>query len=105
MAKPKIEDRLKDLLDETRLVMLGTQLLLGLQYRVAFTEAFDQLPSPFGALAVVALLLILAATGLLLSVPPLHHLTEQGHATGYIIARASCYLRLALLPLACALGL
>jgi hypothetical protein len=33
---PVIEARLKDLLDETRLAMLGTQLLMGLQYNAAF---------------------------------------------------------------------
>ena len=42
--QPDIETRLKDLLDETRLAMLGTQLLLGLQYRAAFADAFNDLP-------------------------------------------------------------
>jgi hypothetical protein len=60
MARPTIEERLKDLLDETRLVMLGTQLLLGLQYRAAFTDAFDTLPWPFGLLTGAALLLIVS---------------------------------------------
>jgi hypothetical protein len=49
MATPEIEDRLKDLLDETRLVMLGTQLLFGLHYQAAFSKAFYDLPAPFAA--------------------------------------------------------
>jgi len=85
--------------------MLGTQLLLGLQYRAAFTEAFDKLPPAFAALDGVALLMILAATGALLAIPPLHHIADHGEATGYIIARASTHLQAALLPLACALGI
>jgi Family of unknown function (DUF6328) len=105
MSTPKIEDRLKDLLDETRLAMLGTQLLLGLQYQAAFSNAFDDLPAPFAALDSVALLLILAAAALLLAIPSLHHITESGHATGYIIAHASFYLKAALLPLAGTLGI
>lgn len=105
MATPTIEERLKDLLDETRLVMLGTQLLLGLQYRAAFTDAFDALPWPFDLPTGVALLLILAACALLLAIPSLHNIAERGHATGFIISHASRQLRAALLPLACALGI
>ncbi len=37
---PSTEERLKDVLDETRLAMLGTQLLMGLQYRAAFTPGW-----------------------------------------------------------------
>ena len=44
---PPIEARVKDLLDETRLVMLGAQLLLGLQYRAAFSSGFRRLPDRF----------------------------------------------------------
>jgi hypothetical protein len=105
MARPKIEDRLKDLLDEARLAMLGSQLLLGLQYRAAFTAGFDSLPAPFIALDGVALLLVMTGVALLLAIPSMHHITEAGHATGYIIARASNYLQAALLPLACTLGI
>jgi hypothetical protein len=41
---PPVAARLKDLLDETRLAMLGTQILLGLQHRAAFSERFMRLP-------------------------------------------------------------
>jgi hypothetical protein len=71
--QPDIETRLKDLFDETRLAMLGTQLLLSLQYRAAFTDAFNDLPLSLAALNGLALLLILAAAVLLLAVPALHH--------------------------------
>jgi hypothetical protein len=103
--QPDIETRLKDLLDETRLAMLGTQLLLGLQYRAAFADAFNDLPPSLVALNGLALLLILAAAVLLLAVPALHHITERGHATNFIIAWGSQCLQAALLPLACTLGL
>jgi len=103
--QPDIETRLKDLLDETRLAMLGTQLLLGLQYGAAFSDAFNDLPVSLAALNGVALLLILAAAVLLLAVPALHHITEHGHTTKFIITRGSQCLQAALLPLACTLGL
>ena len=42
-VRPAIEAQLKDLLDETRLAMLGTQLLMGLQYNAAFAQRFGSL--------------------------------------------------------------
>ena len=45
-----IETRLNDLLNETRLAMLGVQILLGLQYRAAFSPGFVRLPEAFQVL-------------------------------------------------------
>jgi hypothetical protein len=102
---PSIEARLKDLLDETRLVMLGTQVLIGLQYQAAFRPEFDRLPDAFRWFDCLALFLILATAGILLATPSFHHITEKGHATGRIVAIASRNLKLALLPLGLALGM
>ncbi len=55
---PSTEERLKDVLDETQLAMLGTQLLMGLQYRAAFTPGFARLPSAWQWLDGTALMLI-----------------------------------------------
>jgi Family of unknown function (DUF6328) len=67
---PAIETRLKDLLDETRLAMLGTQLLMGLQYNAAFAQRFGGLPDALRRLDGIALLLILTAAAFLLPHPP-----------------------------------
>ena len=102
---PPIEARVKDLLDETRLVMLGAQLLLGLQYRAAFSSGFRRLPGSFQTLDCVALLLILATVGLLLATPSFHQIAERGHATSRFVARASGALQATLPLLALALGI
>lgn len=102
---PPIEARVKDLLDETRLVMLGAQLLLGLQYRAAFASGFRRLPGSFQALDCAALLLILATVGLLLATPSFHQIAERGHATSRFVARASGALQATLPLLALALGI
>jgi Family of unknown function (DUF6328) len=102
---PSPEARLKDLLDETRLTMLGTQLLMGLQYRAAFDPGFERLPPTFRWLDGAALLLILAASALLLATPCLHQIAEGGHASGRMLRRASANLKAALLPIGLALGL
>jgi hypothetical protein len=101
---PPIEARVKDLLDETRLAMLGTQLLLGLQYRAVFSARFTRLPQALQMLDCLALLCILATAGLLLATPCFHQIAEGGHATERLVRRASKGLEVALLPLTVALG-
>jgi uncharacterized protein DUF6328 len=100
-----IEARVKDLLDETRLAMLGAQLLLGLQYRAAFSAGFRRLPGAFQALDCAALLLILVTVGLLLATPSFHQIAEAGYATSRFVARASAALQAALPLLAVVLGI
>jgi hypothetical protein len=96
---PAIEARHKDLLDETRLAMLGTQLLMGLQYNAEFSQRFGSLPLPCRWLDGIALLLILMTGALLLAVPAYHQIAEEGQATARMLARASDGLKGALLPL------
>jgi hypothetical protein len=102
---PPIEERLNDLLNETRLAMLGAQLLLGLQYRAAFSPGFARLPATFQALGCVALLFILVAAILLLTTPAYHQIAERSHATSHMLDRASRVLQIALLPLSLALAI
>jgi hypothetical protein len=102
---PPIEARLKDLLDETRLTMLGTQVLMGLQFRGAFNDRFDALPTGFRWLHGASLLLILIASAFLLSTPCFHQIAEAGHASGRMLAWASRNMKTALLGVAIALGL
>jgi hypothetical protein len=105
MAGPGLSERLKDLLDETRLVMLGTQVLLGLQYRVAFAQTFSFLRPFYRIMDGFALLLILVASGLLLATPALHRIAVNGRASTFMLGRGSAHLRWALLPISVALGL
>jgi hypothetical protein len=74
---PTVETRLKDLLDETRLAMLGTQLLMGLQYNAAFSPRFGSLPAAFRWLDGIPLLLILTTAALLLATPPITRLPKE----------------------------
>jgi hypothetical protein len=102
---PAIETRLKDLLDETRLAMLGTQLLMGLQYNAAFAQRFENLPDALRRLDGIALLLILSTAAFLLATPAYHQIAAGGHATSRLLMRASNNLKIALLPLSFALGI
>ena len=101
---PPLEARLKDLLDETRLTMLGAQVLMGMQFRGAFNDRFDALPAGFRWLHGGALLLILTAAAFLLATPCLHQIAFRGRASRRMLDRASGNLKAALLPIAIALG-
>jgi hypothetical protein len=104
-VRPAIEAQLKDLLDETRLAMLGTQLLMGLQYNAAFAQRFGSLPDALRRLSGIALLLILTTAAFLLATPAYHQIAAGGHATSRMLMRASNNLKIALLPLSLALGI
>lgn len=103
--QPPLDARLKDLLDETRLTMLGAQVLIGMQFRGAFNDRFDALPVDFRWLHGIALLLILLASAFLLATPTFHQITFRGHASRRMLDWSSGNLKAALLPIALALGL
>lgn len=85
--------------------MLGTQLLMGLRYRAAFTPELTHLPSVWQWLDAAALMLILASSALLLSTPAFHTcLPKTG--TPRLLADATCTWRaspLWLSPSSCSL--
>ena len=41
----ELSKKVKIALDETRMLILGAQILLGFQFRGAFSDGFDQLPT------------------------------------------------------------
>lgn len=76
----ELERRLKTALDESRLLILGAQVLFGIQFQAVFQELFQNV-SWNGKLAqCMALLLILLAVGLLITPSMLHQLAYQGQS-------------------------
>jgi hypothetical protein len=101
----KPEAKLKTAMDETRLLILGAQILMGFQLNGMFQDGFDTLPRLSRNLDVTAFGLITVAVTLLIT-PSLHHrIVEQGEVTSEIHRVASACAGLALLPLAATLGL
>jgi len=98
-------EKLKIALDETRMLVLGAQILLGFQLRSAFQERFDELPPYVQNLDAVSLLLMVGVLGLLI-MPAIHHrVVENGDATTNAQRTISLMMALALLPFAVSLGL
>ena len=101
----EIGEKVKNVLDEARLLVLGVQVLVGFQYRAAFEPAFPRLSSSQQINSLIALALLLVSLGFLLAPTSCHQLLEQGNDTERIHGYATRMTAIALLPFALGLGL
>src|SRR5947209_10666573 len=77
----KLKEKIKQVLEEARMVLPGAQALLGFQFIVILTNSFDQLPAQaklvhVGSLAAIALSIIL-----LMTPAAYHRIVEEGEDT------------------------
>ena len=100
-----LRSKVKNALDEARILVLGVQVLLGFQYRAFFEPAFDRLPRFDQDLQLVGLALLLAVLGLVLLPASRHRLVERGEDTPALHRFTLNVVGLALLPFAAVLGL
>ena len=100
-----LERKLKTALDETRLLILGAQVLFGFQFSGVFQELFEELPPSSRYLQCGALLLITLTIGLLVAPSMRHRLVEGGQDTNNSLTATTLFAGAALLPLALALSL
>jgi hypothetical protein len=101
----ELSKKVKIALDETRMLILGAQILLGFQFRGAFSDGFDQLPIDARYLAGLALGFMVCVVGLLIAPGPYHRIVEGGADSGHFHRVVTVIAELALLPFALALGL
>src|ERR1700745_2166426 len=97
--------KVKIALDETRILILGAQILLGFGFRGAFSERFDELPEYARYADGGALALLVCTIGLLIAPGPYHRIAEGGQDSGRLHRFVTVIAGLALLPFALALGL
>jgi Family of unknown function (DUF6328) len=76
-----LDRRVKLALDETRLLILGVQVLLGFQFQGFFQEGFAELSSVSQWLCVAGLALLIASVGMLIAPSMQHRLVEQGRSS------------------------
>jgi hypothetical protein len=101
----KLKDKIQNALDEGRMLVLGSQVLLGFQFRSVFEPVFQKLPQSAQYLKLTGLTLMLIAIGLLLSPGAHHRIVEEGEDTERQHAFTSRVMDWALLPFALALGI
>jgi DMSO reductase anchor subunit len=100
----QLKNRIDNVLNESRMLVLAAQLVLGLQFRSFFEQGFDKLPILTRLLKLGGLGLILVALGLLVAPAAFHRLVERGEDSEELHRYATRLLRWALLPFALGLG-
>lgn len=100
-----LKEKVTSVLQESRMLILGSQILLGFQYHAVFHPVFAQLPAYVRWLDAIALLLILLTLALLMASTPFHRIVEGGESTQRIHAYGSALLTIALFPFALAIAI
>ncbi|HEY0568815.1 MAG TPA: DUF6328 family protein [Xanthobacteraceae bacterium] len=97
--------KLSTALNETRLLILGGQVLFGFEFHGVFQEGFAALPWHSRYLHCVSLVSMMIAIGLLIAPSVQHRIVERGEETRRILRTASLLAGLALLPFGVSLGI
>jgi hypothetical protein len=81
-----LANKTKTALDESRMLMLGAQILLGFEFQAPFQNAFSTLSSQEKTLELVILALMICVTGLLVLLPSSYHrLALSGEASSRLL--------------------
>jgi hypothetical protein len=100
-----LDRRVKLALDETRLLILGVQVLLGFQFQGFFQDGFAELSSVSQWLCVAGLALLIASVGMLIAPSMQHRLVEQGRSSTRLVRATNFFTGCGLVPLAASIGL
>ena len=101
----KLKDRIKTTLDESRMLILGSQVLLGFQYKSVLEKGFEKLPELSQNMKLGALCLMLVTTALLMSPGSYHRIVKEGEDDEDLHRFSTRVMCVALLPFAVALGI
>ncbi|MBO4228106.1 DUF6328 family protein [Bradyrhizobium neotropicale] len=101
----KLDRKVKTALDETRLLVLGIQVLLGFQFQAFFQTGFPALSSASKMLCAVGLALLTLSLGLLIIASMEHRMVEGGSSSKRLVRATSLYATAGLVPFSLSLGL
>jgi Family of unknown function (DUF6328) len=100
-----LNDKMRKTLEETHILVLGSQIILGFKFQSAFQPGFEHV-SPHGRWLFASSLGLLLLTFLLLVLPtPVHRIVEGGNDTPTLYRVASRAACAALFPFALALAI
>jgi hypothetical protein len=100
-----LENRVENALNETRMLILGAQVLLGFEFQSTFQPGYERLAAPVQELKVVGLMLMLLAVGLLVAPGAFHQIVERGNDSPRVTEFTGQIAFLALFPFALGLGI
>jgi hypothetical protein len=73
-----LADKLKTALDESRLLILGAQVVFGCQFQMVFQEMFQDAPRDSQTLQGIGLLALMLTVGLLITPSMTHQIAYRG---------------------------
>ena len=97
--------QVEQLLTEARVIIPGAQALLGFQFAVTLTRAFEQLPPGAKLAHIIALLCVALAVILLMAPAALHRLSFRGEDSPDFVTIGSVFVIAAPVPLALGIAL
>ncbi|HZP24653.1 MAG TPA: DUF6328 family protein [Terriglobales bacterium] len=101
----QLKDKIENVLNETRILVLGIQILIGFGFRGFFEPGFEKM-APFAQqLQLAALALMLLGLGVLLMLAPYHRIVLHGRNTATLHRLATAIVTTGLFPFAIAMGL
>jgi hypothetical protein len=100
----QLKDKIQDAMDESRMLVLGAEILIGFEFAAIFQDGFKKLSTRSQNLNVIALTLMLFTLVLLLSPSAFHQLAESGEDSIRLHRFATRVMEVALLPFALGLG-
>jgi DMSO reductase anchor subunit len=101
----QLKDKIQNALDEARMLMLGSQIIIGFEYRSAFEPGFEHLPEHAQYLKMLSLGIMLVGVMFLMWPTAYHRIVEDGEDSPALHRFTSNVLCCALLPFALGLGL
>ena len=100
-----VESRLKTALDESRLLILGVQVLFGFQFEAVFQELFPDIPASSRYVHSAGLVLLLVSVCLLIAPSLFHQIMFDGESRPAALGVATTLTGASLLPLTIGLGI
>lgn len=101
----KLKDKIETVLNESRILVLGIQILIGFGFRTFFEPGFEKMSAEAQELQLAALGLMLIGFGVLTIPVPYHRIVLHGRNTGQFHRIATMTVSAGLLPFALAMGL
>jgi DMSO reductase anchor subunit len=99
-----LRDKIQYALDESRMLVLGAEILIGFEFTAVFQDEFRELSVRSRALDVIALALMLLTLVLLISPAAYHQIAERGSDSTQLHHFSTHVMEAALLPFALGLG-
>ena len=101
----ELDNRVKRAMNETRLLVLGAQVLLGSEFTAFFQDRFADLAGTSQMICTVSLGLMITSLGAFVLPTTVHGLAERGYSSSRLLVITNIFTALGLAPLTVAIGL